>query len=717
MDPTPAPTTDDADSSAPFLSVFDTPLADTPADPPAPNPLETPFDPEALVAEFRATAAAERKEQERIEQEIKGKLLELTQLKRQQQEHHASLAALSLDESTARQLPRRLTLLNELTRAFATQLPNLSEQGQHLEEQRAAISDQIKQLDRFLKDTNGRREAMIADFGGGQLGEQRFAEVEQRTRQALEQRGVELERIKQAYDQWQHTTLTNVQELLTELSLTARQDTLTVRTLATLATDIEQKYEALQSLGEQAHGIIDRLDVIDHAVDQLLADQRVAERLHAEEQAIADAHTSFVEAVVKAHKIDDREPTAVLLQKLARAFFQQALSQQGSERRDTPAGTATSISKSLVSTLGKMRQQPTIDFVRLAAHLKAQVALQEGATPSLTPATLGYNDLLVFGLMTGLIGNARQAFEPFAIEHTALGGQPATANEYLATRLIPFQPLIAILRAAHQAHLDTRAVKQQPAWPTWVADVVQLVEQSKVGTIANATDAGFKSALAEFATLLSSHASTQQAHAQQEANRIRLRLEELDQTQRNLTERYEHSQEQLKQHLSALSLVDDALELVQDLEQLIGQQQRFGLLPLARGNMKQHEEVEQRSKLLLLKLPDLRRAAELVSLDLGQVDVTDPAKLKPQFLAFKARIAQNVEQARAEQATTHESLRSLVELFDQVILGDKDFDLVIRSQWLPKEVSEQLFAQYRTVEQRYRQTIQTHNLRRAAQPS
>lgn len=52
-----------------------------------------------------------------------------------------------------------------------------------------------------------------------------------------------------------------------------------------------------------------------------------------------------------------------------------------------------------------------------------------------------------------------------------------------------------------------------------------------------------------------------------------------------------------------------------------------------------------------------------------------------------------------------------------MILGDKDFDLVIRSQWLPKEVSEQLFAQYRTVEQRYRQTIQTHNLRRAAQPS
>jgi hypothetical protein len=212
---------------------------------------------------------------------------------------------------------------------------------------------------------------------------------------------------------------------------------------------------------------------------------------------------------------------------------------------------------------------------------------------------------------------------------------------------------------------------------------------------------------------LSKYISSQQKHAEQDVAQARGRLTELTRTHRDLTASYEHSQTNLKESLSALALVDDAMELVTELERFASQQPHFGLLPLARGNMKNHEEIEQRSKLLLLKLPELRRAAELITLDLGQVDVTDPSKLKPQFDSFKSKLEQLVQEQRNEQAKQLEALGSLVGLFDEVILGDKTFDQIMRSPWLPKALGEELFARYRTVEQSYRQTIQTHNLRRS----
>ena len=710
---------DDTKTDAPFLSVFDTPpeiATDTSS--PSQTDTLTPFDPNALVAQFKATATAERKEQERIEQEIKAKLLELNQLRRQQQDQYDELTALALDEQRARQLPRQLELLNAHTQALRTQLPATLDQGQQLEDQRTQLTETIKQLDRFIQDTATQHEQMVAEFGGGEIGEKRYLEVEQRTKQALEMHTRTLDQVRGQYEQWQQETLASFAETTQELKITVRQEAVTVRSITTLDADIEVKHQALKTLGEQAGTIINRLDIIDQAIDQLLTDTRIAERLAAEEQTIADAYTAFIDSIVHLHKSSEREPSTVLLQKLSRAFFDIALHQQSNEeqRAQTTAATATALSKSLTTTIHKMKQQPVIDFVRLAAHLKAQVALQETKRPTLTQATKGYNDLLVFGLMTGLIGNPRQTFEPYAIEHSALGGQASQAQQYLTQRLSQFKPLLAILHAAQHAQEQTRVGQTQPTWPTWVPEASQALQQAKLDGLIDQTDQAYKTLVGEFSTLLSSHATVQKQHAEQEATRIRLRLEELDQTHQDLVGRYERSQEQLKEGLSALSLVDDALELVNELEKLVGQQQRFGLLPLARGNMNQHEEIEQRSKLLLLKLPELRRAAELVSLDLGQVDVTDPSKLKPQFVAFKARLEQTVQQARTEQTTHFDALRSLVELFDQVILGDKDFDLVIRSQWLSKELGEELFAQYRAIEQHYRQTIQTHNLRKGTNP-
>lgn len=726
MDQTTTPTADEADSSAPFISVFDTPPDDTPTPPVTPTPQDPPstdtptmFDPQQLVAEFKAKATAEREEQERIERELQAKLVELTQLKRLQREQYDQLAALDTAETDARQFPERLSRLATMVDRLEPATAGLKERGFSYEQQQQRHEQTISELEQFLRDTTAARDTMVAEFGGGEIGEQRYLEVEQRTQRALEQQQTTLTRTQELYQAWKREVIEAFQEPAKEVGMVVDAGSLQSSELDLLADGLATRRKSLEELGGKTASIITALDSVGHQIDKLLADKRIDERLAAEEIAITAAHQSFTDCVLLLHGIAEREPTELLLKRLANTFFDIVFeSVMTSEQRpQTASTTATALSKSLTSALQKMKQQPTIDFVRLTAHIKAQLAMQQTKRPALLQATRGYNDLLSFSLLIGLIGSPRQAFEPFAIEHAALGGQADQLQSYMTQRLAPFHKLFELITAAHDARERVANLQSPEPWPSWLKDAIETFKTSGIDKHIDQSTGEYKELVAELASALSKYIAGQQKHAEQDVAQARQRLLELAGTHRDLTSNYEHSQTNLKESLSALSLVDDSMELVNELERLIGQQRQFGLLPLARGNNKNHEEVEQRSKLLLLKLPDLRRAAELISLDLGQVDVTDPSKLKPQFDSFKAKLEQLVQEQRNEQAKQLEALGSLVELFDQVILGDKTFDQSMRSPWLPKALGEELFAQYRTVEQSYRQTIQNYNLRRSTTES
>ena len=701
----------DTDTSAPFLSVFETPPASSTQ--PEDSTSTQPFNPQDLVAEFKAKAAAEREEQERVEREIQGKLIELAKLKRSQREQYEQLSILEVTEEAARHFPDRLIRLEGAIQTLGSHIPTLKERGIELEHHQQELTQTIQQLERFLSDTARERDAMITEFGGGNLGEDRYREVEQRTQRALEQHTESLTKTREQYEHWKRETADTYQEAATELEVRLTVDTLQSSDLDDIAAQIGVRHETLRALGNKTTTITQSLDVLDQQIAQLLDDKRITERLTAEESEIAAAHTAFAECVITLHGAQEGELPAILIHRLADSFFDIVYEQiAGSSQRSQTAGnTATSLSKSLITTLQKMKQQPAIDFIRLAAHVKAQLALQQSERPTLTQSTKGYNDLLCFGLMIGLIGNSRQAFEPFAIEHTALGGQSDQLKKYLEQRVTPFHPIARTILAAQEARGRSQQEQTQELWPTWIKACADMLHTTTVDTAIDHSANDYKTLVSDLSSVLNNYVTTKRKHAEQEVSRAQQRLIELADTQQSLVSEYDLSQNTLKESLAALSLLDDSLELTSELEKLVGQQPHFGLLPLARGNQKQREEIEQRSKLLLLKLPDLRRAAELVTLDLGQVDVTDPAKLKPQFTAFKLRLEERINQQRETQAKLLARLGTLVELFDQVILGDKEFDSTISSPWLPKEVSEQLFSQYRSVEQGYRQTIQTYGLR------
>ncbi len=718
------PTTEESD--APFVAVFDTPPADelpaTPepvSTPLADEPAGSPFDPQQLVAEFKAKAAAEREEQERIERELQAKLVELTQVRRAQREHMQALAALEVTETEARHFPERLARLTTLIATLEPLLPALKDRGYALEQQAARTDQAISQLDQFLADLAAQQEAMVAEFGGGQLGQQRFDEVEQRTKRAGDQEQTTRTRTQELYHAWKRDVADTLQEAAKEVGLSFDPDALQSSELDLLADGIRTKNQALQALGANASAVIEQLDAVQRHIDTLLADQRITDRLNAEELAIDAAHAAFADCVVSLHGLTDKSPTEALLRRAADAFFDAAFDQvlTSDQRPQTAGATATGLSKSLTGALQKMKQQPAVDLVRLAAHIKAQLAMQQAKKPALTQAIRGYNDLLSFALLTGLAGDAKQAFEPLRIEHAQLGGTPEQAQRYVIQRAEPFVRVHELFLAAREARERVRNLQSPEPWPAWLATCCEAIMAAGLASAERTASNQYKELVGELSGLLSKHIGSQQKHAEQDAAQARQRLNELARTHLELTKEYEQSQTDLKDGLAALALVDDSMELVNDLDRLVGQQQGFGLLPLARGNPKQHEEIEQRSKLLLLKLPDLRRAAELVSLDLGQVDVTDPNKLKPQFQSFKLQLEQLVSQQRLEQTRRLEALRTLVDLFDQVILGDQAFDQAIRSPWLTKQASEELYGQYRTIEQNFRQAIQTYNLRQAGAPA
>ncbi len=725
MSETTVPTADESD--APFLSVFDTPPltgpepAVVPEAAEAPMPAEpadgTPFDPRELVAEFRAKAAAEREEQERIERELQAKLVELTRLRRAHRDHAEALSALALTETEARHFPERLARLRSLITGMEPLVPELKERGFALETQTARTEQTAGELEQFLADLATQRDAMVAEFGGGELGTQRFGEVELRTQRAIEREQAARTRTDELYGAWKRDVLGIIQEPAKEVGLSVDPETLQSSELELLADRIRTKYQDLEALGGKAATVIDQLDRTGSEIDTLLADRRITDRLTAEETAVDAARNTVADCVVALHGITERTPTELLLRRAAGTFFDIALDQvlASGERTQTAGTTATGLAKSLTGALQKMTQQPAVDLVRLAAHMKAQLALQQTKKPALTPAIRGYNDLLSFALLVGLAGDPKQALEPFRIEHAQLGGTPEQAGRYLTSRTEPFLGVYQLLLAAREARERVRNLHSPEPWPAWLA----LSCEAVAGVVPAGTleQARAKDLIGELAAALGKHIAGQQKQADQAVAQARQRLAELARTQLDLTRDYEESQADVKAALAALALVDDAMELVNELERLAGQQQGFGLLPLARGNPRQHEEIERRSKLLLLKLPDLRRAAELVSLDLGQVDVTDPGKLKPQFDAFKRQLEQLVSQQRLEQERRHTALGTLVGLFDQVILGDKSFDQAIRSSWLTKDASEELYAQYRNVEQTFRQAIQTYGLRQRPTPS
>ena len=655
MDQTTTPTTDDADSSAPFISVFDTP----PDEDPIPTPLveteeftqtntSASFDPQQLVAEFKARATAEREEQERVERELQAKLIELTQLKRLQREQYSQLTTLDVTEADARQFPERLTRLTTLVERLEPTITGLKEQGFSLEQQQLRHEQAIAQLEQFLSDTTAGRETMIAEFGGGEVGEQRYLEVEQRTQRALEQQQTTLTRTQELYQAWKREVIEAFQEPAKEVGLHVDASALQSSELDLLADGLATRQRSLQELGSKTANTITALDSIGHQIDQLLSDKRIHERLTAEEAGITAAHQSFADCVLLLHGIGEREPTELLLRRLSDTFFDIVFDSvmSNEQRSQTASTTAAGLSKSLTSALQKMKQQPAIDFVRLAAHIKAQLAMQQTKRPALLPATKGYNDLLSFALLIGLVGSPRQAFEPFAIEHTALGGQNAQLPQYLAQRLVPFQQLFELLLAAHDARERVASLQSPEPWPTWLKDGIETLKAAGVDKQTDRSLNNYKELVGELAATLNKYITGQQKIAEQDVAQAKGRLAELAATHRDLVGNYEHGQSNLKESLSALALVDDAMELVSELDRFFGQQPHFGLLPLARGNSKNHEEIEQRSKLLLLKLPELRRAAELISLDLGQVDVTDPTKLKPQFESFKAKLEQLVQELK-----------------------------------------------------------------------
>ena len=445
-----APTTDESTegtekmpTNEPFLSVFDVPVKTTRTARPG-EALE--FDPSQLYDSFAQQADEERAAYEQNEAEIAELLVRRAKLLEQQATLLDELAELNTTLDQARGLPQLIeTMLSEQT-ALAPQFQELRHTGESLENERDTLAARITELEQFAKKIERERAETITRFGGGEKGEQRFVELEEKTRQSIELNRQELADTEERYESWRLAVTEAAGPLVGRLNRPLEHPTLMSQTLAELEAAFQRYIETQQTLNNKTSIIVEKHKTFQQAIDEILADERIPTRIAELEAAIEREREQFMHTVSELVLDQNTSgPVVALVRELANTFFvteSQTLAQ--TESLLDRAEQATALGKSLRATFTKIVEQTNVDLKQLFEHLKHQ--REKDTNNQLPNASRGYNDILFFASVLGTTGTSGKVFEPFAIEARAL--KESSVDTYVRRRATVFLPVFSVVQAA-----------------------------------------------------------------------------------------------------------------------------------------------------------------------------------------------------------------------------------------------------------------------------
>ncbi len=689
-------------TDAPFLSVFDVPVR-TSKSTPASDDLT--FDPAELYDSFTKQAEEERAEHERNEAEIAALLARRTTLIEEQAGTLDALAALGLTLDSASSLPHLIELMSGEQERLLPVLRALQEEGEALEQERADLSHRIKELEQFESKLIAEREQTIERFGGGERGVTRFKELEEKTRRTLEGNRDQRAESEERYESWRLSLIDAASPVSARLDRTLAPGELTSKSIDELMGQFGDYLMSQRTLNDQARTLVEQHQQAQQAIDEILADERIPARIAELEGAIEREQNQFADVV--ADLVLDRTsdlPVETLARLLASAFFA-AESQSLDNQLSLPerAEQATALGKSLRATFTKIANQTKVDLKKLFEHLKTQ-RTQSNHLPA---ASRGYNDVLMFASLLGITGTPGKALEPFLIEAKALHSEPEDVQRYVRERVEPFLPLFAIVQAA----LDLASTDgTQQTFPSWTSAAAQSLRITNTNVDLTA-HREYQQAKSQLTESIEAYMDKQRELAHEAADQARNQMDDLAGTHDGLVRGAGESQRALEEAQAALTITTDGLDQARELAEITERYTRLGPIKVGGAAKRLQDEIDRSAKLLLLKLTDLRRAGELVQVDLGRFEVSNPPDLVEKLTKLSSALEALVKARRQERDQAALSLRELVHIFDDIILSDSTLDRSINSPWLSKEESKSLFDQYRELEERYRATITEYGLR------
>lgn len=479
--------------------------------------------------------------------------------------------------------------------------------------------------------------------------------------------------------------------ILKNLKIAREGDKLSSQSLVELKNDFEIFIRHKQELNERTAPIIDKINEKQALIEDLLQDKRIPERIKKFETEVAKHRSEFVKSIIEVFK-PKSQPESTLVEEISKAFYQVELARlKQANSPDKKAESAANLAQSLTRTLNKIHHQANIDLDQLHKHLSN--LNQQGTLP---PSSKGYNDVLFLAYCLGITGQPAKALETLRTEARAIHTEPKQAELYTDQRLSDFYPVLT----AVQAGLDL--VNSQPAGqPKIFGNWLKQLEPVLAGLPIKSANPEYSRIHKDLSAAIREFVTYNKQDAQDQARQIELKLKGLLKSlAKTLDDQVANNSKLIKLDSYALT-IEQAQEFSSEVAKLSHEYNSLGPIKLGNSAKKLQEEIDRFSKLLLLKVPDLRKAAEIVNFDLGRIDVGAPDTIQPKLESLAETLKGKRLEAKENQA---EHIRQLADLKDQVksdILNNQEIEAAINSSWLDGSYNSELINLYAQVEEEF----------------
>ncbi|MCA9388535.1 hypothetical protein KC644_02110 [Candidatus Berkelbacteria bacterium] len=675
-----------------FLSIFDVPIKKNTSSTQVPvNEDLKNFDPSNLFDEFSNLAEQERIEHEKNEAEIAEKLSSYSSFSDEIEEQRQNLIDINLSEKDARALPDLIQNLYQTRDDLTEQLTSLENQGRQLEEKNSTLGAKITDLKKFLEGFRRQKEENIKKFGGQEKGEKRFLELESKTEQAVRQNQRQAADNLTEYQAWKIEATEALAPILKNLKIAREGDKLTADEVLELKNDFEVFLKNKEELNNRTAPIIEKINEKQALIEDLMKDERIPARISKFEKLIVKRQQEFVNSVLEIVKAKTK-PEETLLEQTIQAFYKIELAKLNQiNSPEKKADSAATLAQSLIKTLGKIANQSNINLDELYSHLKN--LNQNGTLP---PSSKGYNDVLFLAYCLGITGHPERASQPFATEAKALLDNPKEAELYTDKRLKAFKPVLATLKAGFDLN-NSQPTDQPRIFGIWLGKLEPLL--APIPDLENdpAYSQNHKQLSAAIREFVTSHRQIAHDQARQIELKLKGLLKRLEQT---LSSQTGSGAKLIKLDSYALT-VEQAQEFSTEVTKLSQEYSSLGPIKLGNNAKKLQDEVDRFSKLLLLKVPELRKAAEIVNFDLGRIDVGAPDTINPKLEQLATTLKEKRIEAKEKQASLTQNITDLKAQVKEEILNNQEIETVINSTWLDKSYTSDLISLYAQVEEEF----------------